>query len=95
MEEPSFTFLADCAKSRCTLRYTDEYGNSSDREFFASQSGGAVYEGDRNPRQVCEGLKRLGATLYWQPDFDATLADLIRRECNRNKCVSSRVLFPE
>jgi hypothetical protein len=66
--------------NRCTLRYEDEYGHQIERDFFAPASGGYVREDWSNPRQVCEGLSSMGATLVWNPARDATLADLIRRE---------------
>lgn len=66
--------------NRCTLRYVDDLGTPVERNFFAPVGGGSVREDWTQPRQVCEYLARMGATLIWDPTRDATLAALIRRE---------------
>ena len=53
---------------------------------------GYVRENHHQPRQVCEGLRRLGYTLWWEPSLDATLAALIRWESRRDWDAGNRAL---
>ena len=67
------------------LRYTDDFGDTSVREFWVPSGGGYVREVDtKRPgtlgAQVCERLESRGNTLSATRE---TLLDLIRREYRR------------
>ena len=67
------------------LRYTDDFGDTSVREFWVPSDGGYVREVDtQHPgtlgAQVCQRLESRGSTLS---STRAALLDLIRREYRR------------
>lgn len=91
MHGPELQLIGD-SPHECTMRFLDEHGNYYERNFFAPSNGGYVRENYHQPRQVCEGLRRLGNTLWWDPKYDKTLSALIRRESRRDWAAANRAL---